>query len=229
MPFENSYGTKFSCGLWVYRERWRAKESQLSLASQIKEFSKPPVDLKQQINVAIQRLDVQTKTLDAAVFRFQSRDAEIFSRAVKALSERNSARANILAMELSEIRKIEKMLTQTSLALQSVSMRLNTVSEMGDLVAILNPAKSVLSSVSVEMSSILPQASEELGNIGSLLSEICTTTNQSTDIPDNSVRTSLEAEEILAEAESMAMHRLEEQLPNVDVGKPIKKLSELGV
>ena len=212
-----------------FLERWRDKEPQPSLASQLKEFSKPQVDLKEQISVAIQRLDLQTKTLDAAVGRFQSRDAEIFSRAVKALSERNSARANILATELCEIRKIEKMLTQTSLALQSVSMRLNTVSEMGDLVAVLNPAKSVLSSISLEMSSIMPEASQELGNIGSLLSEICTTTNQASDIPDSNCRVSVEAEEILAQAESMAMHRVEEQLPQVEVGKPIKRLAELGV
>ncbi len=172
-----------------------------------------------------QRIDLQTKTLDNAVKRFQSRDTEIFNDVVKAMSKRDGARANILATELSEIRKVEKMLTHTSIALQSVSMRLNTVSEIGDLVTILSPAKSLLNNISQEMSSILPEASQELGNIGSLLSEIVTTTNQSTDISVDIGKANPEAEEILAEAELLAAKKLEEQLPEVAVGRSIKKLT----
>ena len=54
--------------------------------------------------------------------------------------------------ELGEIRKVEKMLTQESIALESVSMRLNTVSEVGDLVAVLAPAASVLNNIRSGMS-----------------------------------------------------------------------------
>ena len=61
------------------------------------------------------------------------------------------------------------MLLQESLALESVSMRLKTVSEVGDLVAVLIPAASVLNNVQSGMSGILPQASQELESIGSLL------------------------------------------------------------
>ena len=45
------------------------------------------------------------------------RDKEIFQRVVKAMTERDTARANILATELGEIRKVEKMLSHASLAL----------------------------------------------------------------------------------------------------------------
>ena len=205
--------------------RWKEKEQQPSVVSKIKSIGKPSIDLKQQIIVVTQRIDLQTKTLDNAVKRFQSRDAEIFNGVVKAMSKRDAARANILATELSEIRKVEKMLTHTSIALQSVSMRLNTVSEIGDLVTILSPAKSLLNNISQEMSSILPEASQELGNIGSLLSEIVTTTNQSTDISVDIGKANPEAEEILAEAELLAAKKLEDQLPEVAVGRPIKKLT----
>ena len=70
-----------------------------------------------------------------------------------------------MASELSEIHKIEKMLTHASLAMQSISMRLNTVSEFGDIVAVLVPAKSVLKSVGSEICAVLPEANQELGNI----------------------------------------------------------------
>jgi division protein CdvB (Snf7/Vps24/ESCRT-III family) len=208
-------------------DRWKKKDKQATLLSKVKSVVKPPENLKQQISLVVQRIGVQTKTLDIAVQRFESRDADIFSRVVKAFSERDEARANILATELSEIRKIEKMLTQASLAMQSISMRLNTVSELGDLVTVLTPAKSVLSSIGSEMCSIFPEASQQIGNIGNLLSEIVVNTNQSTDVPVNTRRLDPEAEKILKEAESAAEKKLKQQLPEATTEKSIDKLTSI--
>ena len=204
-------------------DRWKDKEREPSVVSKIKNIGKPSENLKQQISLVTQRLDVQARTLDNAVKRFEARDADIFKRVVKALSERDKARANILATELGEIRKVEKMLTHASLALQSVSMRLSTVSEMGDVVSVLSPAKSMLNNIRSEMCSILPEASQELGNIGSLLSDIVTTTNQGTEIPVDSVRANPEAMQILEEAECAAENRLREQIPEAATGIAINK------
>jgi division protein CdvB (Snf7/Vps24/ESCRT-III family) len=176
-------------------------------------MSKPQENLKDQISEVTQRLDAQTRNLDAAVHRFEIRDADIFQRVVKAMTQRDTARANILATELGEIRKVEKMLSHASLALQSVSMRLSTVSELGDVVAVLSPAKSMLNNIRSEMCSILPEASQELGNIGNLLSDITCTTNQSSDIPENTIMASADALQILEEAEVAAENRLKEKFP----------------
>ncbi len=197
-------------------DRWKKKEEQpASLASKVKSVVKPEDNLKQQITLVIQRIDVQARTLDMAVQRFQNRNADIFNRVVKAFAERDEARANILATELAEIRKIEKMLTHASLAMQSVSMRLNTVSEVGDLVAILSPARSVINSVRSGMCNILPEASTELGNIGNLLMDIVGTTCQTSDVPLNTARIDPEAEAILREAELATEKKLKQQLPEV--------------
>ena len=197
--------------------RWTEKEKEPSVVSKIKNIAKPQENLKEQISVVTQRLDVQTRTLDAAVHRFEIRDADIFQRVVKAMTERDTARANILATELGEIRKVEKMLSHASLALQSVSMRLSTVSEMGDVVAVLSPAKSMLNNVRSEMCSILPEASQELGNIGNLLSDIATT-NQGSDMPENTIMASADALQILEEAEVAAENRLREKFPEAATG-----------
>ena len=199
-------------------DRWKDKEKEQSVVSKIKSIGKPSENLKEQISLVTQRLDVQTRTLDNAVKRFEIRDADIFQRVVKAMTERDTARANILATELGEIRKVEKMLTHASLALQSVSMRLSTVSEMGDVVAVLSPAKSLLNNIRSEMCSILPEASQELGNIGSILSDIVTTTNQGTDMPVNTIMASADALQILEEAEVAAESRLKEKLPDAATG-----------
>jgi division protein CdvB (Snf7/Vps24/ESCRT-III family) len=194
-------------------DRWKDKEKEPSVVSKIKNIGKPQENLKEQISLVTQRLDTQTRTLDNAVKRFEMRDADIFQKVVKALTDRDEARAKILATELGEIRKVEKMLTHASLAMQSVSMRLSTVSEMGDLVAVLSPAKSLLNNIRSEMCSVLPEASQELGNIGNLLSDIVTTTNQGTDMPVNTIMASADALQILEEAEVAAESRLKEKLP----------------
>jgi division protein CdvB (Snf7/Vps24/ESCRT-III family) len=208
-------------------ERWRNKEKEPSLSSKIKSIGKPSENVKEQIGLVIQRLDVQTKTLDIAVKRFENRDAALFKCVVKALSERDKARANILASELWEIRKVEKMLMQESLALESVSMRLNTVSEIGDLVTVLAPAASVLNSIRSGMSTILPEAGQELENIGSLLTDIVTSTNQSTEMPVNIGTVNADAEKILEEAELAAGNRLKEQFPEAATGVAISKKTSI--
>ncbi|MGA3059865.1 MAG: Snf7 family protein [Candidatus Bathyarchaeia archaeon] len=209
-------------------DKWKSKDPEPSLSSKIRSISKPPENLKDQINVVIQRLDAQTKTLELAEKRFESRDATLFQGVVTAIANRDKARANIFASELWEIRKIEKMLLQESLALESVSMRLKTVSEVGDLVAVLIPAASVLNNVQSGMSGILPQASQELENIGSLLGNIVTSSNLSTEIPMNiGTTTNPEAEKILEEAELAAEKRLREQFPDVATGVATRKNKSL--
>jgi division protein CdvB (Snf7/Vps24/ESCRT-III family) len=204
-----------------FTSRWKEKEPKdQSLVSKIKNVGQPTVGLKEQIATVTQRLDAQTRNLDAAVVRFQNRDKEIFGRIMKAMAQRDQARANILATELAEIRKVTKMLSQSSLALQSVSMRLSTVSELGDVVTVLAPARGLLNNVRNEMCSIFPEASQELGNIGNLLTEICTTTTQSNDMPTNSVIANADALAILEEAEIAAGNRLKDQLPEISFEQP---------
>jgi division protein CdvB (Snf7/Vps24/ESCRT-III family) len=196
-------------------DRWKKKEKQPSLISTIKGIGKPSRGLKQQISSVIQRIDAQKHKLDNALNRFEKRDAVLFKRVVKALSERDTLRANVLADELSEIRKVEKMLMHAALALESVSLRLNTVSELGDVVTVLAPAAGVLNNIHSGMAGIFPETGRELGNIGNLLTEIVSSTNQSSGMPVNIGNASAEAEKILEEAELAAEQKLEEQLPEV--------------
>jgi division protein CdvB (Snf7/Vps24/ESCRT-III family) len=198
-----------------FTDRWKPEPADKSFASKIKNVGQPSANLKEQITTVTQRLDVQTKSLEAAIIRFQNRGTEIFNRIVKAIAQRDQARANILATELAEVRKVEKMLSHASLALQSVSMRLRTVSELGDVVAVLSPAKSLLNNVRSGMCNIMPDASQELGNIGNLLSEIVGSTSQSQDIPINTAISSADALQILEEAEVAAESRLKDRLPEV--------------
>jgi division protein CdvB (Snf7/Vps24/ESCRT-III family) len=196
-------------------DRWKEKPQNPSFLSKIKDVSKPSVGLKKQINTVLQRIEVQKHKLNNAQSRFEQRDEVLFKRTVKALSERETMRANVLAGELAEIRKVEKMLMHASLALESVSLRLNTVSELGDIVTVIAPAAGVLNNIRSGMSGVFPEAGRELENIGTLLTDIVSTTHQERGVPVNIGTASLEAEKILAEAETAAERKLKEQLPEV--------------
>ncbi|MDR0797626.1 MAG: hypothetical protein LBE70_02755 [Nitrososphaerota archaeon] len=196
-----------------FRRKQNEKEN---VVSKIMNVTKPQESKKEQIISVTQRLDTQARSLDTAVKRFEMRDAEIFRKVVRAMENREQARANIYATELGEIRKVEKMLAHASLALQSVSTRLSTISEVGDLVTVLSPAKTVLNDIRSEMFNIMPEASQELENIGGMLSEICSTT--SGQYIDNSIGVQAANEEalkILEEAEVAAESSLKNKLPEI--------------
>jgi len=208
-------------------DRWKKKEEQPTIVSKVKNVVKPQENLKDQITQVIQRIDMQTRTLDMAIQRFQNRDQDIFNRVIRAYNDRDEARANIMATELAEIRKIERMLTHASLAMQGVSMRLNTVSDLGDLVTVLSPAKTVINSVREGMCGILPEASSELGNIGNLLNDIVGTTCQTADVQMNTARVDPEAEAILREAELATERKLKQQLPEIAEANSTERLAGL--
>jgi division protein CdvB (Snf7/Vps24/ESCRT-III family) len=210
--------------------RWKGKEQEeSSLTTKIRSIGKPAETVKDQINMVIRRLDTQNKSLDAAIQRFKNRDIAIFQSIVNALANRDTARANIFANELGEIRKVEKMLIQESIALESVSMRLRTISEVGDLVTILGPAASVLNTVRAGMSGILPQASQELENIGSILGDICTQTRQSSESTVNIGTVNEDALAILEEAEVAAEKRIRDQFPEVDTNIEVNKRASVEI
>ena len=196
-------------------DKWTEKKQQPSFLSKIKDAGKPSVGLRKQISIVLQRIELQKQKLNNAQSRFEKRDAALFQRTVKALAERDTMRANVLAGELAEIRKVEKMLMHASLALESVSLRLNTVSELGDVVTVLAPAAGVLNNIQNGMSGIFPEAGRELENIGTLLTDIVSTTHNDTGVPVNIGTASLEAEKILQEAETAAESKLKAQLPEI--------------
>ena len=203
--------------------KWKEKKPPSSFLSKIKNSGKASIGLKKQIRTVLQRIEIQKQKLNNAQSRFEQRDAALFKRIVKSLSNRDAMRANVLAGELAEIRKVEKMLMHASLALESVSLRLSTVSELGDVVTVLAPAAGVLNNIRVGMSNIFPEAGHELESIGTLMTDIVSTTHNETGMQVNISKASLEANKILQEAETAAENKLKAQLPEVSTTTPPQK------
>jgi len=203
-----------------FARKWEARPDQQSLANKIKEAVRPPGPLKPRLDRAIRRIEVQIQKLDRASERFSQRDKSIFAKIVEAYTQHDMARANILANELAEIRKMEKMIMHAKLALEQIVLRLSTVSELGDIVTTLAPAVSVLRSVRGGMAMIFPEAERELGEIGDLLNGIIIEAGQTTGSTINFEAANEDAQKILNEAATVAEQRIKEKLPELPAGVP---------
>jgi division protein CdvB (Snf7/Vps24/ESCRT-III family) len=177
---------------------------------------KPSPGLKKSISLAVRRIELQIQGFDKALQRFSRRDESIFNHIVKAYSTRNILRAKTLANELAELRKVEKMLSHAKLALEGISLRLKTVSELGDIITVLAPAAGVINNIRSGIGAAFPEANRELDEIGNLLTEITSCTSQTPGLPTNIVAANEDAEKILEEATSVAQQEIAKKLPEIE-------------
>ena len=198
-----------------FAKKWEIKRKDSSFLNNLRESVTPPKPLKPRMDYAIKRLNLQISSLDKSADRFNKKDGALFKKIVDAYGQHDSARANIYASELAEVRKMEKMVMNSKLALDQVLLRLETVSEFGDIVSTLGPAISVLRSVGAGIVGVLPEAENELGDIGNMLSGLMFDVGQSSGLNINFNSVNEDASKILSEAAIVAEQKISANLPNL--------------
>jgi division protein CdvB (Snf7/Vps24/ESCRT-III family) len=171
--------------------------------------------LKPRLEQAVRQIQIQVTKLDSASAKLKERDQSIFSKVVSAIQKHDMAHASVFANELTEIRKMNKMVTSARLALEQIVMRLNTVRELGDIVVTLTPAMSVIRSVKSGLTSVLPEAENEIGEISGLLSGLLVDAGQLGGSTLNFEAANEEAEKIMAEASAVAEQRMKDKFPDL--------------
>jgi division protein CdvB (Snf7/Vps24/ESCRT-III family) len=91
---------------------------------------------------------------------------------VNAQKSNNSAYAKAYALELCEIRKMNNMVGGAKLAMEQIQIRLNTVSELGDVVVTLSPCMSVIKGLSSSLSGIMPEANSSMQDLSKILGDV---------------------------------------------------------
>jgi division protein CdvB (Snf7/Vps24/ESCRT-III family) len=181
----------------------------------MREAVKSSGPLKPRLEQAIRRIQMQVSRLDSASAKLKDRDQSIFRKVVSAIEKHDVAHASVFANELSEVRKMHKMVTSARLALEQITMRLNTVQELGDIVVTLTPAMSVIRSVKGGLTSVLPEAESEIGEISGLLSGILVDAGQLGGSTLNFEAANEEAEKIMSEATAVAETRMKDKFPDL--------------
>ena len=195
-------------------KQWDKKEP--ARFSKLKDKMTPSDPFRPKIAIAEKKIKIQMNKMEMALSRISDRDTFIFRKVVLALQRQDRQRASIYANELSEVRQLGILVTQTKLALHQVVLRLNTVRDLGDAVTVISPILSVVKNVGSNLSYIVPEAQGEIGEISNLLSDILVDAGGiSGNTHINTATTNEEADKILAEASTLAEKRMNELFPAV--------------
>ncbi|MDG6921865.1 MAG: hypothetical protein JRN67_01070, partial [Nitrososphaerota archaeon] len=96
--------------------------------------------LKDKIGTAIRQVDVQRKELEQLRYRLEERRKSMFDLTVRAIEKNDEMRARVLAGEHIELQKIGKVVNASELALLHISVRLETIRDVGDIMYVLTNA-----------------------------------------------------------------------------------------
>ena len=198
-----------------FASRWN-NEKTPGFSDKVKEViraDKEPV--KPKLELAVRQIKTQIVKLDQTSGKLKTRDANIFNSVVLALQKHDQQHATVYANELAEVRKMNKMVTQSKLALEQIALRLNTVSELGDVVVTLTPAMGVIKNIQSGVMNILPEAEHEISEINGLLSGILVDAGQMGGHNINFENSSAESRQIMDEASAIAEEKMKEQFPDL--------------
>jgi division protein CdvB (Snf7/Vps24/ESCRT-III family) len=197
-----------------FSNNWDRKKS-AGLGERLRGAFNNPGPLKPRLDALMRQIQIVMAKLDTSMAKIRERDAALFSKTVAAVQKHENQRASMFANELAEVRKVGKMVTQSKLALEQIVLRLNTITELGDIVTTLAPATSIVRSVKQDIAGVMPDAEGEMGEVSSLLSGILVDAGSIGGYSLNFETANEEAELALSEAAAVAESRMKEKFPDI--------------
>jgi division protein CdvB (Snf7/Vps24/ESCRT-III family) len=204
-----------ACNQMSFGSKWIKPQGE-SVSNKLLEGIKPQAPLKPRIEEAQKKLQMQISKLESISSKMDEKDHLIFKRVVHAMQNHDSQYAKILSNELSQIRKMNKMISSAKLALEQIELRLNTITELGDVVITLSPAMSVIKGIQGGLSSMMPEADQSFGQISDLLGSIMADSGQ---IPTAEITGSTGLNEdsmkIIEEASAIVEQNMKDKFPDL--------------
>ena len=200
-------GSKFEKG-------WKTQEKE-PFGKMVRETVRGPQPIRPPVQKATQQLTGEINRLDQAMNRLKQRENSIFKKTVTAVQAHDQESSKAYSNELAELRKMQKIVTQSKIALEQINTRLQTVTDIGDFAATIAPAIGVIRNVRATLGEAMPDAQGALGEIGAQLNSIMADVGQITGTTFYQAENSEEANRILAEASAIAEKRMSESLPEV--------------
>jgi division protein CdvB (Snf7/Vps24/ESCRT-III family) len=170
----------------------------------------------------VPKLKSQQFKLGQVIIKLTRRDKILFKTCAKALKEKNKERAAIFANELSEIRKLTKIIYHTQILVERIILRLETLKEFNAAFADLKPVLTNLQSVTKSLSSFMPQMAFEMERVNETIFEVISMSKIDTsklEVPTD-IKTP-GGEEVLAEVAEYLEEQITEKLPEPPTAAPV--------
>ncbi|MCS5531131.1 MAG: Snf7 family protein, partial [Candidatus Nitrosopelagicus sp.] len=195
-----------------FQKSWAQKEVK-SMTERIRDTVKPQGALKPRIQVAVNKLQVQTSKMDVMLTKLHERDQQLFDRIVTAMQSHDTQASKVLSSELAEVRKVSRVLGNTRNSIEQVQLRLTTIHDLGDAMIAIGPAMSTMKELKPTMSKFMPEADSELNSMTETLNGLMTDSlsGDSFEMQDSAMTE--ETNSILQEAEAVASQQTDEKFP----------------
>lgn len=196
----------------TFQDSW-IKTPKPGFSEQLHGMVKKEASLKPRVQQSVKKLDGSISKLDYMSQKLTEKDNNLFQRIVQAYKNHDTRTGKILANELAELRKNERVLGNLRLSLDQVQLRLSTVSELGDAVVALGPAVSTMRALGPALGKFLPQAGAEFESMSNVLGNMMMDSFDSSFEVDSA--SSEESERILKEAAAVATNQIGDRFPSV--------------
>ena len=150
---------------------WNKTEGK-SISQKVISKVKPDKPLKNKIDFAQTKLQSQISKLEIINEKLRRKHDMIFEKIVSAQRNNRNVYAKAYAGELTQVRKMKNMISGAKLSMEQVKLRLDTVSELGDVVVTLSPCMAIIKGLSPSLSGIMPEANAAMADMSQILGDV---------------------------------------------------------
>ncbi|MDQ3971773.1 MAG: hypothetical protein M3227_08800 [Thermoproteota archaeon] len=167
------------------------------------------------VNNAISVINAQISHLKSIDTKFSAMDTNFSSKIAQNIKLGNNARANVIANELSAMRRLRKNTQNVSLALEVVAIRFSTITEFSMMMDTINPTVEMLVDIQKDLSKAVPSATEVISQVHTLSSDVLINSNINTDVGKIGAVVDQDALSILSDVQNSLEDEAKEKLPEV--------------
>jgi len=172
--------------------------------------------LKNKIDFAQQKLQSQILKLEVINEKLKKKHDMIFEKIVNAQRNNKNSYAQAYAGELAQVRKMTNMISGAKLSMEQIKIRLDTVSELGDVIVTLSPCMSIIRGLAPSLRGIMPEANASMQDLSQILGDVMS--GSSLNLGDSmsiGVETNADTLEILEEAHSVIAGQTKSAIPEI--------------
>ena len=197
-----------------FSDKWNALKNNEKLSQAFMGRVKPEAPLKNRLDTAQKKLQLQITKLAEIDTKLQQKNNMFFDKIVDSKKTNNETYAKVYANELAESRKHQKMVNNAKLSMEQIQIRLNTVSELGDVVVTLSPCMSLIKGLSTSLGGMMPSVSDSMQDLSNMLGDIVTGSSITHDGSLGQIEsTNSDAQSILEEAQSIVEGQARQSMP----------------
>ncbi len=177
---------------------------------------KPDAPIKNKIDFAQKKIEFQISKLEGINEKLKKKHDIIFERIVNAQKNNKDGYAKAYAGELNQIRKMKNMVGGAKLSMEQISLRLSTVSELGDVVVTLSPCMAIIKGLTPSLRGIMPDANASMQELSQSLGDVMSGSSLNmSDSINVSSETNADTLAILEEAHNVIAGQTKSTIPEV--------------